>query len=285
MNASVLYPIDNKEYSGEYLPVWDSWRNAEAYSEYVERFPIYRALNQRLVELAELGTAQRVLDLACGAGSTTEACLKELPALGEIVAVDSAEAMVELARSRIGDPRVRFKTGDAHLLDPAEIGTFDRAVCNAAFWLLGRPAVVLDRLSRCLVDGGLVVFNVPAERLREIPTQPDPFQLELTAALAKQGAATDGLAALQIERAAIETALDRAGFRLERTVLHRHRGRQRELIALMQIPAMAARVAPELEPASCQQAVRRAARRVISAPGCFLVDITSRKSFYSRSLK
>jgi trans-aconitate methyltransferase len=101
--------------------VWNDWQNAEIYQEFIDEYGIYRELNRRLVEVAEIRDALRVLDLGCGTGATTAACLEALGPQAEILGVDAASAMVEVARARIDDPRAQFVVARtaAHL--PPEI--------------------------------------------------------------------------------------------------------------------------------------------------------------------
>lgn len=237
--------------------MWDDWNNVEAYREHVESYPLYPALNRRLARLADLGEARRVLDLACGTGATTAACLELLPAGAEILAIDSAASMVEVARCRVRDPRARFLCRDVAELDHLQLERFDRVVCNAASWLFPRPGAVLSALKRHLVTGGLVVFNVPAERIAGSPVEPHPFQVELAASLGPRRLPAERL----FDRQRIAAVLSRHGFELENVELYRHVGRQEELMELMQIPAMARRLAPYLAREDGLRIVRAAAER------------------------
>lgn len=285
---------------------WAGWWNAEVYDAFSREHRIYRALNWKLVALARIGSARRVLDLACGAGATARACLERLPARGELVGVDASEAMVEVARTRVRDPRARFVVAPASGFEAAVSGRFDRAVCNAAFWQFPDRRAVLAALARRLDEGALFVFNVPEERLRPVngparhpseehdpesatpgpaaatatvgcdPVAPagrscglgaasgpgvTPFQVALARAVEERtGAPPPGSPPLDPER--LETRLREAGF----TPLARERftyaGHQRELMELMAIPAMIARLAPTLPPPERDQVLERARRHV-----------------------
>lgn len=240
--------------------IWDDWAGAEAYREYVETYPLYSALNRRLAALADLERARRMLDLGCGTGLTTAVCLERLPEDAEVVGIDGAVTMVEIARTRVRDPRVRFRCAEISELERAVSGTFDRAVCNAALWLFPRPRRVLAELRDLLTGDGRLVFNLPAERLEGSDTEPDPFQRELAAALlGSRGERQLHPPLFDLER--VESALEAAGLRLVRLERHSHVGRQEELIELMKIPAMTARLAPDRTPAERQRIVYRAAER------------------------
>lgn len=246
--------------------IWNDWWSAEVYREFVEDYPLYPALNRHLAELADLRTARRVLDLGCGTGATTSACLEVLADHAEVVGLDSAPTMVEIARCRVPDRRARFLCADVtHRLSVAELGRFDRAVCNAALWLFPTPGSVLADLGDLLIPGGILVFNLPAERLEGRAVTPHPFQIELAASLAAGSDGQHRLTEDLYDPAGIEGTLERCGFEVDTVELYRHCGLQGELMALMQIPAMAARLVTHDEPAEGLRAVRSAVER--SDPG------------------
>lgn len=257
--------------------LWDTWSNAEIYREYVEQFPIYRSLNRRLVDLARLSTAHRVLDLGCGTGATTRACLECLPPDAEVHGVDSAEAMIETARATIQDPRASFLRADATAVDKTVHGSFDRAVCNAAFWMFPNPALVMRALSRLLIPGGLFVFNAPCELFTHESVEPEPFQISLAEAVSEHtGIRPVSSPVLDVER--IERTLRSHGFVCHGPELFRYRGRQGELMELMKVPALAAQLAPHLDYDTCLDIVERAAGRndpgmEVEVPWVFFVAV------------
>jgi ubiquinone/menaquinone biosynthesis C-methylase UbiE len=225
---------------------WSGWANAEIYDAFVHEGSIYRGLNERLVELARIATARRVLDLACGAGATAEACLAVLPATAELVGVDASEPMVALARARITDPRARFEVASAATIERVARGPFDRAVSNAAFWQFPTRRPVLAALGRLLEPGALFAFNVPAERLAGEPSEVHPFQVALARAIERRSGRPFPRTPTTLDPARLERQLREAGFedvRRERLVL---RCRQAELMELMEIPAMLQPMTPTL---------------------------------------
>jgi SAM-dependent methyltransferase len=264
---------------------WSGWKNAEIYDAFVSQHGIYRALNRRLVELAEVATARRVLDLACGGGATARACLEVLPARGELVGVDGSEAMVRVARARVRDPRARFEVAPAAALERVAPGPFDRAVSNAAFWQFPDRRSVLAALARVTEKGALLVFNVPDELLagsrrgepaggrtaRTAPgeateeggpeaAQPTPFQVALSRAVeARSGHPPPAASPFDPDRLA--DRLTDAGFELAARVPFAYRARQAELMELMAIPAMLHRLAPDLPEPARQSALAEARQR------------------------
>lgn len=247
---------------------WAGWRNAEIYDAFVSEHGIYRALNRRLVELAEIATARRVLDLACGGGATARACLEVLPARGELVGVDGSEAMVRVARARVRDPRARFEVAPAAALERVARGPFDRAVSNAAFWQFPDRRSVLAALARVMEEGALLVFNVPDELLARSGgragaggrADPTPFQIALARAVEIR-ADHPPPAASPFDPDRLADRLADAGFGLATPVPFAYRARQAELMELMAIPAMLQRLAPDLPEPARQSALAEARQR------------------------
>lgn len=241
---------------------WSDWTNAAVYAGFVRDRSLYPDLNRELVQRADLGSARRVLDLACGTGATARACLARLPADAELVGVDASAAMVEMARAEVPDPRARFLVAPAAALHEAVSGLFDRAVCNAAFWQFPAPGAVLESLAGVLEPGGCFVFNVPVARLAGEPSPVHPLQAALARAVEARSEepSTPTGSWLSVER--LEEMLVEHGFRpLARDEVRDVRS-QGELLELMAIPAMIARAAPELTSEERQAALEEAAARI-----------------------
>lgn len=238
---------------------WSDRVNAEEYERFARDRPLYRALNDRLVALARLESARRVLDLACGTGATARAALAALPADGEVVGVDASAAMVEVARAVVADRRARFLVAPAAGVERVVAGPFDRVLSNAAFGQFPDLRPVVAAVARLLAPGGLFVFDLPGERLAGGGGRPHPFQVALARAVGR-GERTTAPAPID-ERVLVELlaeqGLDVVG--RERFV---YRGRQGELVELMEIPAMIARAAPEASLEDRAAAVAEARRAI-----------------------
>ena len=255
---------------------WDTWQNAEHYGDFIEEYPVYRALNRWLVTLAEVGEAGRVLDVACGTGATSEACLAKMGPRAELVGVDIAEAMVGVARHRVPDARAEFRVARARDLRQAVEGPFDRAVCNAAFWQLAAPAQLPVDLAVLLDPGALFVFNVPADRVRGEASAIHPFQIALARALEERTGRPLPPSSATIDPERLEGWLEDAGFDLVLQERKTYAARQEELLELMKIPAMTAPLAPGLEVEARHAAVVQAGKRIdpdqrVEVPWIFFV--------------
>ena len=104
---------------------------------------------------------ERVLDLCCGTGKSTAACLVMVP-LGQVIGVDYAEEMLAVARAKFireqQEGRVEFIQGDAMNLGfPDE--TFDAIFM--AYGLRNMPdyEACLRRLYRILKPGGVLCLH------------------------------------------------------------------------------------------------------------------------------
>lgn len=263
MDAKTRYPGAMPNASSRAL--WNDWYNAELYAGFTREYPVYGVLNRRLVETARIESAHRVLDLACGTGATALACLRRLPRDGELLGVDAAEAMVEVARAQVLDPRARFLVADAATVESALVpfgASFDRVVCNTAFWQLPDPASVLRSVGRLSETGALFAFNVPADRVEGEASTIHAFQIALAREVESR---TDRLYAQRVVRFdpdELDAWIAAAGFALVERELFRYVARQEELTELMKIPAMIGSVAPGLSPEHRQEAIESAEGRV-----------------------
>jgi SAM-dependent methyltransferase len=132
-------------------------------------------LDAYLAIVAELG-ASRVVDLGCGTG--TLAIL--LASSGrDVVGVDPARAMLDVARAKPGADRVRWIVGDATSMTgepPVDVVTFTgnaaQAIVDDAVW---RRA--LEAVRSTLVPGGHFVFETrdPAARAWESWTREQSY--------------------------------------------------------------------------------------------------------------
>jgi len=242
--------------------VWRGWHNAEIYDRFVNDHRIYRCLNQKMVELADLEEARHVLDLACGTGATAMACLRVLDMEADLIGVDASDEMVEVARANTLDPRARFEVGAAasvHELIPGEV---DRVVCNAAFWQFPAAGPVLASLARIMAPGARFVFNVPAERVLGERTSIHPYQLALARSLeSRRGKYFDASSVTLMSRERVAGRADENGLRLDSTERYVYEGPQQELMELMTIPAMIGPMASGMSEEQREEALQEARNR------------------------
>ena len=241
---------------------WDDLVTAESYADHVDRWGIYRSLNQALARQLMQGCSPvpglRVLDLACGTGATLEALMRYLPRECDVWAVDASQAMVDQAQFLLPDPRVNWCVARAESWVGTPREPFDLMTCGAAFWHF--DPTVHQPLLALLGPGGRLAFNVPDAQCAGGAGGRHPIQ----AALA------DILVSDRAQFPAVHPRFDRAQFEQTCFALglecvwapHRWAGPQQALIDLLHIPAMAELVAPELSGSEADRLIERAAARV-----------------------
>jgi ubiquinone/menaquinone biosynthesis C-methylase UbiE len=110
----------------------------------------------RIVEAAQLTSASRVLDVACGPGIVVEALARTA---GKVVGCDITPAMLEKATQRcaaVGLRNVSFAPGRAEAL-PFPDASFDAVVSRSAVHHFPDPAAALREMARVVRTGGRVV--------------------------------------------------------------------------------------------------------------------------------
>ena len=84
-----------------------------------------RQVSDRMLELAEIQTGQRVLDVATGIGEPAVSAARKVGPTGHVVATDQSPQMLEIARERaasLGLQNMEFKVTDAEALElPGEV--------------------------------------------------------------------------------------------------------------------------------------------------------------------
>lgn len=109
--------------------------------------------------LAAIGPVKgcRVLDLGCGDGSTAEVLLAGGAAA--YTGLDGSAGMVDVARQRAVDERVRFVHGDIEQLEVSD-ASFDLVISRMALHYVDQLDDVFDRVHHALADDGRLVFSV-----------------------------------------------------------------------------------------------------------------------------
>jgi trans-aconitate 2-methyltransferase len=112
-----------------------------------------------LLAQVPLERAARVFDLGCGPGNSTELLVERFPD-AEVVGIDSSEAMLASARTRL--PQLRFEAGDIATWQPATPP--DLIYANAALQWVGSHETLIPRLFAALAPGGVLAIQMPDNR-------------------------------------------------------------------------------------------------------------------------
>ena len=186
----------------------DEWQSvAEGWRRWEPMFQSFSwPLALRMAAAAEIGSAQRVLDVGCGIGDPTLQVAVLVGPHGRVLGLDIAEDMIAIARERaaaLGLAHAEFRAEDvtkAHLPE----ASFDAVLGRWSLIYLEDVPRVLEQLRRCLVPGGRIAitawappevnpwFTLPHQalaRVRQVPP-PDPrvpgvFHLSSDGALAR----------------------------------------------------------------------------------------------------
>jgi ubiquinone/menaquinone biosynthesis C-methylase UbiE len=104
-------------------------------------------------------TPERVLDVGCGTGLLLRDLARRLPqGAQELLGLDAAVGMIEIAKARSDDPRLGFSTGTAEHL-PYRDGHFDLVVSTTSFDHWEDQGAGLRECHRVLSPGGTVVLT------------------------------------------------------------------------------------------------------------------------------
>lgn len=123
---------------------------------------------QNVLDWAELGDFDQVLDVACGTGLVTFAAAKEVGPWGKVLATDLSDEMVayvhtEAYKRKAG--QVLAQQMDAEHLDCPD-GSFDAVLCALGLMYVPDPSQALREMHRVLRPGGRAVAAVWGERAR-----------------------------------------------------------------------------------------------------------------------
>ena len=109
---------------------------------------------------------QRVLDIGCGLGDTTQRIAEMVGPDGEVVGVDAAARFIETAREEAAEAglgNVRFLVADVQ--STAFDETFDLAFSRFGTMFFANPVAALRNVRNALVPGGKLVMVVWRRRI------------------------------------------------------------------------------------------------------------------------
>jgi SAM-dependent methyltransferase len=132
------------------------WENAESLERYVGRWS--RLVAREFVAWLQVPPGSRWLDVGCGSGALTETALAEAEP-ESIEGVDTSEAFVAYAASRVTDPRASFAVADAQALDRPD-AAYDAVASSLVLNFLPDPARGAAEMRRVARPGGVVAGYV-----------------------------------------------------------------------------------------------------------------------------
>lgn len=138
---------------------WDKWRETLQSGT--------AAVTDRLLEMTEVRTGARVLDLACGVGEPALTAARRVGSGGEVVALDQSPAMLALAERHaktLGLGNMRFILGNGETLDGVH-GNFDAVLCRWGLMFFQDLPTALRRIQQSLRPGrrfAAAVWSLPS---------------------------------------------------------------------------------------------------------------------------
>jgi ubiquinone/menaquinone biosynthesis C-methylase UbiE len=127
---------------------------ADAYDAHVGRYGA--ALAAALLDVADVPTGARALDVGCGPGALTTALAGRLGA-ARVAAVDPSEPLVAACRARV--PRADVRTATAEEL-PFDDCAFDAVLSQLVVNFLADPTGGVAEMARVTAPGGVVAACV-----------------------------------------------------------------------------------------------------------------------------
>ncbi len=142
----------------------DATENPEQFVQYMDdanAMEFFQAAKQRTYSLLAPRTADRMLDVGCGAGDDVRALAQLVGPTGRAVGVDSSRTMIEAARQRVrpGEP-VEFHVAHAQQLDFPD-ASFDGCRADRVLQHLNDPGRAIAEMVRILRAGGRLVALEP----------------------------------------------------------------------------------------------------------------------------
>jgi trans-aconitate 2-methyltransferase len=127
--------------------------------------------------------AQRVIDLGCGPGNSTELLAARFPGAA-VSGIDSSPDMIAAAARRL--PQVQFAIGDIEIWK--DLGPFDVILANAVLhWVPDHSTLLPALIAKLASGGGLAIqmpdnLDVPAHRLMREIAENGPWAMTLAEA-------------------------------------------------------------------------------------------------------
>jgi ubiquinone/menaquinone biosynthesis C-methylase UbiE len=146
-------------------PDWD--KMAEKFDIWL---PQLEPVGDALLSVLHAETGNRILDVASGTGEPALTLARRTKGNVEIVGVDSAEGMANVAQQKVhkeGLRNISFQTMPAETLAFAD-ESFDRVLCRFGVMLFADPLQGLKEMNRVLKTGGryaLAVWSTPETML------------------------------------------------------------------------------------------------------------------------
>lgn len=131
-------------------------QTAEDYEKFLVP-ALFEAWVPTMLNAADVGVGDRVLDVACGTGVVARGAVFRVGVDGRVVGLDATEAMLTVAEGI--ESRVKWRIGDAGDL-PFEDGSFDAVICQSGLMFFSDQVTAVREMWRMLSPGGRLAVQV-----------------------------------------------------------------------------------------------------------------------------
>ncbi|HTM90881.1 MAG TPA: class I SAM-dependent methyltransferase [Flavisolibacter sp.] len=111
-----------------------------------------------LAERLKNDKIEDLLELACGTGRVTRHLVNLIPDKGSLTATDLNPGMLEIAKEKLADEKIKWSIADAQSL-PFEDEQFDHIICQFGVMFFPDKEKSFREASRVLKPGGKYIFN------------------------------------------------------------------------------------------------------------------------------
>lgn len=137
--------LTRQDYFEELSSRWDGFTDGER---------VRKTLRLVLSDM-QIEPDEHIVDLGCGTGNLTAVLVDILGPKGTVTAIDFASAMIDVARGKIGDERVRWLVADVVQL-PLDADSVNRVICYSAWPHFPDHRGAARELHRVLRPGGML---------------------------------------------------------------------------------------------------------------------------------
>jgi len=128
-------------------------RSAASYEKHAV---LQKEMAERLFSMVRHLTPSRILDIGCGTGCLTRKLAERFPG-AEVIGIDIAPGMIEVAVKNVPPVNLRYEIGDGEGLNFGQ-NSFDLVVSNASMqWM--DAGLVLEGVAKVLAAGGHFAFT------------------------------------------------------------------------------------------------------------------------------
>jgi ubiquinone/menaquinone biosynthesis C-methylase UbiE len=122
---------------------------------------VFEPWGRRLVETAEIGKGDRVLDVACATGIVARLAAERVGTEGAITGLDLMPGMLDVARTSAAKDQsaIDWVEGDAGTMSLPD-GSFDVVLCQQGLQFFPDKVGALREMRRVLAEGGRAIISV-----------------------------------------------------------------------------------------------------------------------------